>query len=111
AYVPLDPEYPVDRLGFMLTDSRATVLVGTGDLLDELPVGRLRTVALDDPLVVAGLASVPAGAPEVPVVAGQLAYVVYTSGSTGRPKGVQVTHGGLVQYVVGVVERLGWSGV
>ncbi|MFJ8941675.1 amino acid adenylation domain-containing protein, partial [Streptomyces sp. NPDC102365] len=110
AYVPLDPEYPVERLGFMLADSRATVLVGTGDLLDELPVGRLRTVALDDPLVVAGLASMPAGAPEVSVVPGQLAYVVYTSGSSGRPKGVQVTHGGLVQYVVGVVERLGWSG-
>ncbi|MGN9822127.1 AMP-binding protein, partial [Streptomyces sp. SD11] len=94
AYLPLDPEYPVERLGFMLTDSRATVLVGTSDILDELPVGRLRTVVLDDPLVVAGLAGMPSGTPGVTVGAGQLAYVVYTSGSTGRPKGVQVTHGG-----------------
>ncbi|MFJ2264643.1 amino acid adenylation domain-containing protein, partial [Streptomyces sp. NPDC087844] len=111
AYVPLDPEYPVARLGFMLADSRATVLVGTGDVLDELPVGRLRTVVLDDPATVAGLAAMPASDPGVPVVAGQLAYVVYTSGSSGRPKGVQVTHGGLFGYTVGVVERLGWSRV
>ncbi|MFD4562550.1 condensation domain-containing protein, partial [Streptomyces sp. NPDC058469] len=111
AYVPLDPEYPVERLAFMLADSGASVLVGTGDIVDELPVGRLRSVVLDDPSVVAGLAGMPSGSPEVSVQAGQLAYVVYTSGSTGRPKGVQVTQGGLLLYTVGVVERLGWSGV
>ncbi|MFJ9382096.1 amino acid adenylation domain-containing protein, partial [Streptomyces sp. NPDC101455] len=111
AYVPLDPEFPVERLAFMLADSGASVLVGTGDIVDELPVGRLRSVVLDDPLVVARLAGMPTGSPEVAVRPDQLAYVVYTSGSTGRPKGVQVTHGGLLQYTVGVVERLGWSGV
>ncbi|MFJ2261195.1 amino acid adenylation domain-containing protein, partial [Streptomyces sp. NPDC087844] len=111
AYVPLDPEFPVDRLGFVLADSGASVVVGSGELVDELPVGRLRTVVLDDPATVAGLAAMPATDPGVPVVAGQLAYVVYTSGSSGRPKGVQVTHGGLFGYTVGVVERLGWSGV
>ncbi|MFD6286392.1 amino acid adenylation domain-containing protein, partial [Streptomyces sp. NPDC060205] len=105
AYLPLDPEYPVDRLGFMLRDSRATVLVGTEELVDELPVGRLRTVVVDDPAVVAALAGLPARAPEVVTSPDQLAYVIYTSGSTGRPKGVQVTHGGLVHYVVAVGER------
>ncbi|MFD4562314.1 amino acid adenylation domain-containing protein, partial [Streptomyces sp. NPDC058469] len=99
AYLPLDPEYPVERLGFMLTDSRATVLVGTSDILDELPVGRLRTVVLDDPMDRAQLAGMPTGSPEVPVQPDQLAYVIYTSGSTGRPKGVQVAHGGVVNLV------------
>ncbi|MGN9822101.1 amino acid adenylation domain-containing protein, partial [Streptomyces sp. SD11] len=99
AYLPLDPEYPVERLGFMLTDSRATVLVGTSDILDELPVGRLRTVVLDDPMDRAQLATMPVDAPEAPVHADQLAYVIYTSGSTGRPKGVQVAHGGVVNLV------------
>ncbi|MGC5568942.1 amino acid adenylation domain-containing protein, partial [Streptomyces sp. FR-108] len=99
AYLPLDPEYPVERLGFMLTDSRATVLVGTSDILDELPVGRLRTVVLDDPTDRARLAAMPAESPEAPVRPDQLAYMIYTSGSTGRPKGVQVAHGGVVNMV------------
>ncbi|MFJ6574306.1 amino acid adenylation domain-containing protein, partial [Streptomyces sp. NPDC091292] len=102
AYLPLDPEYPVERLGFMLRDSRATVLVGTEELVDELPVGRLRTVVVDDPAVVCVLAGLPSEAPGVAVERGQLAYVMYTSGSTGRPKGVLVGHGGLVNYVVSV---------
>ncbi|MFJ2264725.1 amino acid adenylation domain-containing protein, partial [Streptomyces sp. NPDC087844] len=99
AYLPLDPEYPVERLGFMLTDSRATVLVGTSDILDELPVGRLRTVVLDDPTDRAQLAAMPTDSPEAPTHAQQLAYVIYTSGSTGRPKGIQVAHGGVVNLV------------
>ncbi|AMW08783.1 hypothetical protein A4E84_04265 [Streptomyces qaidamensis] len=109
AYLPLDPEYPVERLGFMLRDSRATVLVGTEDLVDELPVGRLRTVVVDDAGVSSVLAGLPSSAPVVNTDSGQLAYVVYTSGSTGRPKGVQVTHGGLASYVVAVGERAGWG--
>ncbi|MFD3658951.1 amino acid adenylation domain-containing protein, partial [Streptomyces sp. NPDC058620] len=109
AYVPLDPEYPADRLAFMLGDSRASVLVGTEELVDELPVGRLRTVVVDDPVVVGVLAGLPSSAPEVRSGPDQLAYVMYTSGSTGRPKGVQVTRGGLVSYVVSVADRVGWG--
>ncbi|MGW5658476.1 condensation domain-containing protein, partial [Streptomyces humi] len=96
AYLPLDSEYPAERLAFMLADSRATVLVGTEDIIDDLPVGRLRTVALDDPAVSADLATMPVESPAVVVHPEQLAYVIYTSGSTGRPKGVQVAHGGVV---------------
>ncbi|MFF5307660.1 amino acid adenylation domain-containing protein [Streptomyces sp. NPDC013161] len=99
AYVPLDPEYPADRLSYMLTDSRASVLVGTGEVLDELPVGRIRTVDLDDPLVVGALAGQSARAPRRALRKDELAYVMYTSGSTGRPKGVAVTQGGLANYV------------
>ncbi|TXS41851.1 amino acid adenylation domain-containing protein, partial [Streptomyces sp. or43] len=100
AYLPLDPEYPADRLGFMLSDSRATVLVGTEELVDELPVGRLRTVVVDAPAVVAALAELPTSAPEAPTTPDQLAYVIYTSGSTGRPKGVQVAHAGVVNLAI-----------
>ncbi|MGC5568945.1 amino acid adenylation domain-containing protein, partial [Streptomyces sp. FR-108] len=99
AYLPLDPEYPADRLGFMLADSRATLLLGTEELVDELPVGRLRTVVVDAPDVVAELAAQPSTSPEVEVHPAQLAYVIYTSGSTGRPKGVQIAHGGVVNLV------------
>ncbi|MET9567466.1 amino acid adenylation domain-containing protein [Streptomyces tauricus] len=99
AYLPLDPEYPAERLGFMLADSRATLLLGTEELVDDLPVGRLRTVVVDAPGVVAELAAQPTTSPGVAVQADQLAYVIYTSGSTGRPKGVQVAHRGVVNLV------------
>ncbi len=97
AYLPLDPAYPAGRLGFMLADSRAALVVGTADVLDELPAGRVRAIALDDPLVGVQVGAMPAVPPAVRVAAGQLAYVMYTSGSTGTPKGVQVTHGGLAK--------------
>ncbi|WUO76034.1 amino acid adenylation domain-containing protein [Streptomyces canus] len=99
AYVPLDPAYPGERLGFMLADSRAAVLIGTGEVLDELPVGRVRTVDLDDPMVLAALAGQPASTPQLSRLSAELAYVMYTSGSTGVPKGVAVTQGGLANYV------------
>src|SRR6202035_5059826 len=62
AYLPLDPGYPVARLGFMLADSRASVVVATSAVLDEFPAGRVRAVAVDDPVVVAGVAGSPAAA-------------------------------------------------
>ncbi|MEU9191156.1 amino acid adenylation domain-containing protein, partial [Streptomyces sp. NPDC048484] len=72
AFLPLDPEYPVDRLEFMVGDSGAGIVLGPDEM----------TTALAGP---------PAGVQAVPRP-DQLAYVIYTSGSTGRPKGVQVTH-------------------
>ena len=102
-YLPLDPGYPAGRLGFMLADSGARVLVGdraaAAVLGRDLPAG-VAGVWLDDPATAAGIAAAEPGTP-VPVAAGQLAYVIYTSGSTGRPKGVQVPHGGVVNLVAG----------
>ncbi|GAA3773547.1 hypothetical protein GCM10022403_005840 [Streptomyces coacervatus] len=107
AYVPVDPEYPAERIAFMLADSRAAVLVGTEELLEELPVGRLVTVEVDATATRAALAMLPTTPPAVPVAPEQLAYVIYTSGSTGRPKGVAVTHRGLTNYVACVPGELG----
>ncbi|MEV1177007.1 amino acid adenylation domain-containing protein, partial [Nonomuraea sp. NPDC049784] len=98
AYLPLDPEYPAERLEFMLADSRAPVLVGHRETAGAL-AGDGGVVWLDDPATAAALDGAPSHAPAVAVQPGQLAYVIYTSGSTGRPKGVQVTHGGVVNLV------------
>ncbi|MEV4139311.1 non-ribosomal peptide synthase/polyketide synthase [Dactylosporangium sp. NPDC049742] len=105
AYLPIDPGSPVDRVGFMLADARAAVLLGLEDVLDELPAGRVRSVALDDRRVAASVAAQPADTLGVPVLAGQAAYVIYTSGSTGVPKGVVVTHVGLASLVAAQAER------
>ncbi|TQF02738.1 amino acid adenylation domain-containing protein [Kitasatospora acidiphila] len=91
AYVPLDPEYPAERLAFMVADSGAGLVLGEGGL------------------DVAGpeVAAQPATAPEVELAEGQLAYVIYTSGSTGRPKGVAVTHGAVAGMAVALGPHLG----
>nr|BFD94145.1 non-ribosomal peptide synthetase [Kitasatospora sp. Xyl93] len=97
-YLPVDPSYPVERISFMLADSGAVLTLTDEEVLDELPAGRNRLVAVDSALMVMQLAVQPETAPVVEVSADSLAYVIYTSGSTGRPKGVAVTHGGLANY-------------
>ncbi|WP_159083282.1 non-ribosomal peptide synthetase [Streptomyces sp. P3] len=97
-YLPVDPEYPAERIAFMLADSGAVLTLTDEEVLDELPAGRARVVAVDGALTATQVAALPTTAPGVPVSADGLAYVIYTSGSTGRPKGVAVTHGGLANY-------------
>jgi len=90
----LDPEYPAERLAFMLADSGASAVVTWSGVDAELAAES--KVLVDDPVVLAALSKLTATSPGVVVDHGQLAYVMYTSGSTGVPKGVQVTHGGVV---------------
>ncbi|MEV0570695.1 amino acid adenylation domain-containing protein [Dactylosporangium sp. NPDC050588] len=106
AYLPLDPGHPVDRIAFMLADAKAALLLGAEDVLDDLPAGRVRMVAVENPRI----AATPADPVQARTLPGHLAYVIYTSGSTGTPKGVGVTHGGLANYVASVPARVGLSG-
>ncbi|WP_399933384.1 non-ribosomal peptide synthase/polyketide synthase [Streptomyces kanamyceticus] len=110
AYVPVDPGYPAERIGFMLADSGVALTLTTEEVLDDLPAGRNRFVALDSTLVEMQLAAASAEALEVVVEPQSLAYVIYTSGSTGRPKGVAVTHGGLANYVMWAADTYRMSG-
>ncbi|MEO7360915.1 MAG: amino acid adenylation domain-containing protein, partial [Gemmatimonadaceae bacterium] len=92
AYVPVDPEYPADRVAFMLEDSGVRVLLTQKRLADSLP-GNATVVLLDDPATFAGQ---PTTAPERVHDAADAAYMIYTSGSTGRPKGALNAHSGIV---------------
>nr|BFE59782.1 hypothetical protein GCM10020063_043080 [Dactylosporangium thailandense] len=104
AWVPLDPQYPRDRLAFQLADAGVTLVLTTGDLADRLP-GGVATVLLDDG---AGAgAEQPVTAPDVDVHPEDTAYVIYTSGSTGRPKGVLVPHRAAVHFCRNLVELFG----
>jgi amino acid adenylation domain-containing protein len=93
AYVPLNPEYPQDRLAFMLEDTAAPVLLTQHRLLDKLPRHDARVFCLDTQWD--EFAAESEADPERGAEAGNLAYVIYTSGSTGRPKGVPITHANL----------------
>jgi amino acid adenylation domain-containing protein len=97
AYVPLDPDYPTERLAFMLANAGTPVLLTQARLLDRLPSGATRLVALDD-FDSSGLPSDDLPFPGTPE---SLAYVIYTSGSTGRPKGAMNAQRG-------VCNRLRW---
>ncbi len=101
AYVPLDPAYPDGRLGYMLEDSGARVLVTQPGM-----EGRLAGFG-GETVVLGAEEGVPAGAPEPAVSPSGAAYVIYTSGSTGRPKGVVVEHRNVAAFFAAMTARVG----
>ncbi|WP_219267618.1 non-ribosomal peptide synthetase [Pseudomonas sp. Xaverov 259] len=102
-YVPLDIEYPRDRLLYMMQDSRAKLLLSHSSALAQLPVAEgLETLAIDRTEDWTGYSDT---APQVNLDGDNLAYVIYTSGSTGMPKGVAVSHGPLVAHIIATGER------
>ncbi|MBL4674399.1 MAG: amino acid adenylation domain-containing protein [Arenicella sp.] len=105
AYVPLDPNYPQDRIHYMIEDANLGLLlcdqgVNDGALLPSdisCPVMNVDNIEL---------ASANKSTPTHSALADDLAYVIYTSGSTGKPKGVQITRGNLSNFVFGMVDLL-----
>ncbi len=94
AYLPLDPEYPRERLAFMLEDARAPVILIQAHLAPVLPEQGGAVVRVDADW--ASIATEPSEAPPRDgLTLSHLAYVIYTSGSTGRPKGAMNEHRGI----------------
>ncbi|HKX30429.1 MAG TPA: amino acid adenylation domain-containing protein, partial [Blastocatellia bacterium] len=98
AYLPLDLDYPAERLAFMLEDSASVGLITTAEIAARLPAGPRRWLLDRSDLTDREPASSPAADPAKP---SQAAYVIYTSGSTGAPKGAVIEH-------AAVVNRLEW---
>ena len=105
AYLPLDPAYPSERLAFMLEDAGVPVILTQHRLAGTFAGHRATVVELDTERdILAGLS------PECPaseVRSDNLAYVIYTSGSTGKPKGVMVSHRNVVNFFVGMDQKIG----
>ena len=90
AYLPLPPEYPAERIAFMLEDTGAEVVLSNRAHRSELPDSvRAQVICLDD---CEELSAQPAEAPEPRGSLDDPAYVIFTSGSTGKPKGVPIPH-------------------
>ncbi|AZG45042.1 non-ribosomal peptide synthetase [Gordonia insulae] len=110
AYVPIDPDHPVDRIEYMIGVAAPTVVVTTSTLtrlIDGVEVG---SVLLDDDAVRGELATRDGGTlgpgERGRVHPDNLAYVIFTSGSTGRPKGVAVGYRGLTNMYVNHQEKI-----
>jgi natural product biosynthesis luciferase-like monooxygenase protein/amino acid adenylation domain-containing protein/non-ribosomal peptide synthase protein (TIGR01720 family) len=97
AYIPLDPNYPADRLEFMLRDAQLSLLLTTENLvsqLSQLGDRSMQLICLDTQWT--EISTQSDRNPNTPVQPEQLAYTIYTSGSTGTPKGVMITHRSVV---------------
>src|SRR5437868_5413889 len=105
AYLPLDPNYPRERLAFMLADAGCPVLVTQSALLDRLPDNaadrQIVRLDADAPVIESQLST----APPLDLDPRHPAYVIYTSGSTGTPKGVVVEHGGIPNLAAAQIDR------
>lgn len=105
AYLPLDADYPTDRLEYMLRDSQVLVLVTQQDQLGRLPATNPHTICLDSEW--ATIARFPDSPVEGTEASDNLAYVIYTSGSTGHPKGVMIEHRSIANYVHAIIGIVG----
>lgn len=107
AYVPLDPDYPKDRLAYMLEAAQVKLLLTESSLIDDLPGFKGKTVCLDQ--CQSALAEMTDQIPAIKVDKDDIAYVIFTSGSTGQPKGVKVPHVAIMNFLNAMVERPGFS--
>lgn len=107
AYLPIDPQYPVERIAYMIRDAAPVVTVTKSALIEHLGHDLCPVICIDDDR--AALPALPRESPPVEVRPDYVAYVIYTSGSTGQPKGVRVTHRNVVRLFSVTNPRFGFS--
>lgn len=127
AYVPIDPDFPDDRIGYILKDTSAKVVIANDynfarisdcckHILHHCEGNEVvsnnssifpDTIAIDNPEFIQKLKKQPILNPASKVSSNNLVYVIYTSGTTGKPKGVMIEHKGVVIRVSYMIERSG----
>ncbi len=96
-YLPLDPEYPPERIRFIVEDAGVRILIAPDEPPHALP---LRTISFAETQLHSH------ADPGITGGGSDLAYIIYTSGSTGTPKGVAIEHGGFLNMISGQIEFL-----
>ena len=103
-YLPIDPEYPEDRISYMLENSESkTVLVD--NQTEKLIKEKVTTINVEK----VDFSNKNTNIQKIKIPANSVAYMIYTSGSTGKPKGVQVTNQNLSNFIKGVKEKIDFS--
>jgi len=105
-YVPVDPQYPLNRVNYMISDSQSVFLI-TSEQYKGYFQAESEELILEE--ILADL-EIPTNAENLAKVSpDDLAYIIYTSGSTGLPKGVQIAHYNLVNFLYSMLEKPGLS--
>ncbi len=107
AYVPIDPNFPSDRVDYMLDNAQVKLLLTQQRLVEKLPTQGASVICLDADWH--DIAQESQETPSSSVTPDNIAYVIYTSGSTGKPKGVQVLHRGVVNFLDSMKQQPGIS--
>ncbi|MAI78859.1 MAG: hypothetical protein CL917_07965 [Deltaproteobacteria bacterium] len=106
AYIPLDPNFPSDRIQFMIEDSGLQVIATQEALSAQLTDSGAHLISID---VAESAIPDERAAPKPTEASDQMAYIIYTSGSTGKPKGVEVTHASVVNFLSSMAQTPGLS--
>ncbi|HKO80261.1 MAG TPA: amino acid adenylation domain-containing protein, partial [Chitinophagaceae bacterium] len=106
AYVPLDPEYPRERVEYMLQDSNAKILITSKKYSHHFKSDATELIIED---CLSQLSQFSNEFPSINLNGSDLAYILYTSGSTGKPKGVQIKHHNLVNFLLSMQKMPGIS--
>ena len=110
AYVPLDPGFPAERVGFILADGNVKVVVSMAGLSAQLPALNVRLLLLDTAKqAIDAKSNTPLAHGEVGPAVDQICYIIYTSGTTGTPKGVVIEHPSICNFVRVAAERYGFA--
>jgi len=108
AYVPIDPEFPVERIRYMIGDTGASLVLSDSASSQFITAAGGKTIILADNnwQIITNEPSTHAG---VTVSDDSVAYVIYTSGSTGNPKGVLIEHRSVTDYITGLFRHLPYA--
>jgi non-ribosomal peptide synthetase component F len=111
AWAPILPAYPDERIGYILRDTGAKVLLTNGSRREQMKglAGDTPVVCVDESIPQGEDPAADRANPGAPIGAGNLAYVIYTSGTTGQPKGVMIEHRSFINLIHSVYPRFGLS--
>lgn len=107
AYLPIDYEYPIERISYMLENSDVKLVLTENSLLESLPKNNnfeVLSVNLNDSLFKVHTSDLPNVN-----TSNDCAYIIYTSGSTGKPKGVKLMHKNIHNFIVGMSNKINFS--
>ena len=108
AYVPLDPNHPLDRIEYVLEDAQIGIILTQQQLVGRLQhKSSVELICLDTDW--AKISTKPTSTPILAISPDQIAYLIYTSGSTGKPKGVEARHRGVVNFITSMQRQPGMT--